>query len=95
MDAENEGQERGRRGHLRLVYSRPNEVPPEIAEFQRRTDPYSNMLPGASNISGFRTLAEGVSLGKHGHPLLAAVSLILLLLMAVPLILTIAHQIIH
>lgn len=80
--------------HLRVV--RPEDtLPEELANFERRTDPYANMLPGISSVSLFQTLGEGVSLRRRGHPVLALVSLVLLILFTLPVVLMFVQQILQ
>jgi hypothetical protein len=54
----------------------PDDVPAEIQDFLRNTDPYTNMLPGISNIRAAETLGSGVGAGRR-NPLVLALSLIL------------------
>jgi hypothetical protein len=70
--------------------------PREIVEFEMDTDPYANMLPGISNIRAARTIARGVRSGAGGrHPVLVAVSLLLLFVLVLPAILSIISQLIR
>jgi chromate transport protein ChrA len=61
-------------------------------EFEMDTDPYSNMLPGISNINAARTIGRGVRSGSRGRWLTMAVSLMLILAFVLPVILTIVSQ---
>lgn len=66
--------------------------PREIVEFEMNTDPYSNMLPGISNINAARTVGRGVSVGRRGRPVIMAISVFLLLVLLAPLILAVLSR---
>ncbi|HEX8919556.1 MAG TPA: hypothetical protein VF898_13720 [Chloroflexota bacterium] len=66
--------------------------PPEIAQYEMRSDPYGNMLPGISNINAARSIGEGLDVGRRGNWLILIVSLFLLAVLLLPAILAIlAH----
>lgn len=69
-----------------------SERPREIVEFERATDPYVNMLPGISNIRAAETIGKGVQVGRRGNRLVMAVSVLMLLALVLPLILTIIDR---
>jgi len=65
------------------------EQPPEIVQYEVRSDPYSNMLPGIANINAARAIGEGVGAGRRGNKLLLVVSLVLLAVLLLPAILAV------
>jgi hypothetical protein len=71
------------------------EQPEEILEFQRTTDPYSNMLPGISNIRAASTIGRGMEVGKRGNRLIMAVSIVMLVALLLPLALAVLDQLVH
>ncbi len=84
----------GRTGRHRDLVLLPaiegDERPPELADFERATDPYSNMLPTTSSVNAGRAIAGGIEIGARGRPVVLAVSLVLVLVL--PLILSVVSQ---
>jgi hypothetical protein len=69
--------------------------PREIVEFELDTNPYANMLPGISNIRAARTIGQGVDEGKRGNRVVMAVSVLLLIVLAAPILLTVLQHVMH
>jgi hypothetical protein len=70
--------------------------PWEIVEFEMNTDPYANMLPGITNINAARTIGSGLQAGRSGgHPVVLAISLLLLLVLIAPVILAVISRLVH
>lgn len=66
--------------------------PREIVEYELRSDPYANMLPGISTINAAKTISRGVEVGRRGNRLIMAISLITLAVFLLPLLLAIITQ---
>jgi len=69
--------------------------PPEIIEFERRTDPYANMLPGISSINAARAIGSGVEVGRRGNRFIMTVSVLLLLMIFIPGVLAVFVQVVR
>lgn len=75
--------------------SREEDIPEEIREFERSTDPYTNMLPGISSIRAAETLGSGVNAGKR-NPVLLALSLVLVVTFVVlPIVFQVLPHVVH
>jgi len=80
-------------GSLRPLVPTSERKPPEIEEFESVTNPYTNMLPGISNINAARTIGRGIEVGKRGNRWVMFISIALIAVLVLPAILAVLSQI--
>lgn len=67
--------------------------PKEIVDFEMNTEPYANMPPNMSRVHMTQSLARGLRPGRR--PVIAAVSLLIILAFVLPVVLNVLAQLIH
>lgn len=67
-------------------------LPDELVEYEMATYPYGNMLPGISNIRAAQTVAGGLEAGRKGRWRLRAVSVVMLLALLAPGVISVVDR---